>query len=214
MKRILSNIDDNRDCNKSMNEIIYSENNYADSKDIKVKEESIEINCPIKVDEQILNIDLSVLNNEEKIQFYNLLKKIQQPKAWKPKAGENYFYINQHAEVMNGNWSNESVDIGRYSIGNCFKTGEEIKFTIEKLKVEAEIRRYIEANDTEKIDWNNSKQHKCYLIYLHIHNMISVKYANTTMIQGPIYFSKNINVDDMIKTIGADRIKKYLFGVE
>ena len=180
----------------------------------KVKDESIEINCPIKVDGEVLEIDLSRLDEEEKKQFDSLLKKIQKTKVWKPEKGEKYYVIENINEIYEYIWDNGSIDESIYSLGRCYRTRIEAEFALGKLKVETEIKRYIEEHDPVKIDWKDKKQHKHYLTYNTSIDRIEPKDCMVVISYGTIYFSTKLDWYKMITTIGIDRIKKYIFGVE
>ena len=63
-------------------------------------------------------------------------------KVWKPADREKYYYIRNDGEVYQAFYEkNCSTDCGNYSLGNCFRTEEEAKFAVEKLKVIAELKR-------------------------------------------------------------------------
>jgi hypothetical protein len=181
------------------------------NKTIGIDIESIENNCVIKVDGEVLNP--SVLNYEEKEQFYYLLNKIQKPGSWKPKEGEHYFRYDSVYGIMESVWSDESEDFADYAVGNCYPTIEEADFALEKLKVEIELKRYIQVNDPIKVNWKNHSN-KYYLTYSYNNGKINRYSAISRQNQGALYFSSKLDWENMIETIGEDRIKKYIFGVE
>lgn len=51
---------------------------------------------------------------------------------WKPKDGEDYYYILSNGIVHLSTWFDYKVDNSRFSIGNCFKTKEEAEIMAEK----------------------------------------------------------------------------------
>ena len=63
-------------------------------------------------------------------EFY---KEITLPK-WKPKYDENYYYFTDMEGTMVGKWKNNPTDSWRYDFGNCFKSYEEAKEAINKIK--------------------------------------------------------------------------------
>ena len=63
-------------------------------------------------------------------EFY---KEIKLPK-WKPKNDETYYYFTDMESVMVGKWKNNPTDSWRYDFGNCFKSYEEAKEAINKIK--------------------------------------------------------------------------------
>lgn len=207
------------DCSRTTNKTVdgsFSIGDKIPDNPFKVKDESIEINCPIKVDGEVLEIDLSRLDEEEKKQFHSLLKKIQKSKVWKPEHNEQYWFI----DVNGISWAYYDSTVAkhacdfRYSIGNCYRVKEDAEFALEKLKVETEINRYIEEHDPIKIDWNDKKQHKHYLVYNSTADRLESRDCMTIKQFGTVYFSPKFNLYKMTITIGTDRIKKYIFGVE
>lgn len=78
------------------------------------------------------------------------------------------------------------------------------------------MKRYIAEHDDVELDWSNSKQEKWFIRYYHDINSIDVNCCNTvTQIVGnSLYASYEEVLENMIKEIGEDRIKKYYFGVE
>lgn len=196
------------------NNIVDGSFSVADSTPLKVEDDSIVINSPIKVDGEVLEIDLSRLNDEEKKQFSTLLKKIQKSKVWKPEMLEPYFYITYSGTICKSHWQDGQGNFNAYAIGNCFQTEDDAIFAAEKLKIETEIKRYIEEHDPIKTDWKDRKNHKCYLVYNTSMDRIEVKNCMVQRQFGAIYFSSKLDWYKMINTIGVNRIKEYIFGVE
>lgn len=53
---------------------------------------------------------------------------------WKPKYDENYYYVTDLESIMVEKWKNKLTDDWRYDFGNCFKSYEEAKEAINKIK--------------------------------------------------------------------------------
>ena len=75
--------------------------------------------------------------NTDKSAVYPFLKEfykeIQLPR-WKPKYDENYYFINYRGMVMRNTWVNSVNEDIMYEFGNCFKTENEAKEAIDKIK--------------------------------------------------------------------------------
>lgn len=166
-----------------------------------------------------ITVNMENLTTEEREQLLKLIEKANEkksePKVWKPKNGEEYYFIGNF-NVRIQTCTNHDADIFHYEIGNCFRTEEEAKFAIEKLKVIAEMKRFaLEHNDGE-IDWNNYKQSKYYIFI-----DMSSKNKEIFIIKGyickkynDIYFTSKEIAEKAIEIIGKDRLKKYYFEVE
>lgn len=46
--------------------------------------------------------------------------------AWEPKFGEEYYYLDDEADICGAYWSDDGIDDGRSVIGNRFRTKREV----------------------------------------------------------------------------------------
>lgn len=141
----------------------------------------------------------------------------EEPKSkdWKPKKGDKYYYINDAGSIFNYDCREDISDEAHLNIGNCFKTEEEAKHMVEKLKVIHELQKFAYENNEKEIDWNNKTQYKYCLVYDIDHKKVCIDYG-TYVKSEPfnIYFTSLDIAKKAIKTIGEDRIKKYYFDIE
>ena len=164
--------------------------------------------------ENNITVNMENLSEEEREQLMKIIKKSNgsKRKVWKPECNKNYWIINGF-RVVNSSWDNDNVDYRRYEIGNCFKTEKEAKFALEKLKVEAELRRFAEENNECEIDWTDRKQNKWLICYNYDSKNIDTGYDDTLRTHY-IYFSSKEIAKQAIKHIGEERLKKYYFRIE
>lgn len=122
-----------------------------------------------------------------------------------PRIGDKYWYLGDTGEILYENWDNVSFEEDRLGIGNVFKTEDEAKFAKKKLKVEAELRKFSRPfADGEE---NN------HIKYSPSFDELSVLTSFSYQDQGVFYFESKEKVQQAIKSVGEDRIKKYIFGV-
>lgn len=145
---------------------------------------------------------------------------VEEPKSkdWKPKKGDKYYYISNTGFIFHCAYNEDNeefIDKANISMGNCFKTEEEAKHMVEKLKVIHELQKFAYENNEKEIDWNDAKQYKQFLIYDIEHKKVCIDYK-TYVKSEPfnIYFTSFDIAKKAIKTIGEDRIKKYYFDIE
>lgn len=164
--------------------------------------------------ENNITVNMENLSEEEREQLMKIIKKSNgcKRKVWKPECNKNYWIINGF-RVVNSSWDNDNVDYRRYEIGNCFKTEKEAKFALEKLKVEAELRRFAEENNECEIDWTDRKQNKWLICYNYDSKNIDTGYDDTLRTHY-IYFSSKEIAKQAIDYIGEERLKKYYLGIE
>lgn len=123
-----------------------------------------------------------------------------------PRDGDEYWYVDDDAEVMGTVWYGDDSDQGRLSIGNVFKIKEQAEFAVEKLKIEAELRKF--SRPFEKGEYNS------YIFFYIDGDYLEVGHKVSTPSQGAIYFESEEKAKQVIQSVGEERIKKYIFGVE
>ena len=122
-----------------------------------------------------------------------------------PQSGERYWYSNGGGMVNSCFWKSEQFDLNRYRIGNMFKTEKQAEFAVEKLKVEAELRKFSRPFILGEENW--------YLNMIRSKD-ITIAYDHYNIHQGTVYFKSKDKVKEVIEIIGEERIKKYIFEVE
>lgn len=92
-------------------------------------------------------------------------KKQEEPKPWKPKDGEDYFYIGIDFTI--DSWENvdDDTDKRNFRIGNCFPTEERAEQVARKIRLLLRLEQLHDmlCPDYEP-DWN-SKEEKLCLFY-------------------------------------------------
>lgn len=135
-----------------------------------------------------------------------------EPYIEKPKTvldlqnGDTYYAIDYgNMNVFSLVFYNDEYDLNCMALGNCFLTKEEAESELERVKIEAEMiqlggrRKFKHNGDNYGIDYCEG---------------LGITLYHYKFLQGLIYFDTLKETEDAIKTIGEDRIKKYLFGVE
>ena len=122
-----------------------------------------------------------------------------------PQDGDKYWYMDDEGAVF-CEFYNHYIDKYHQEIGNIFRTEEEAKFAVEKLKVEAELRKYSDSWDSEKTQYTFSLNCKF--------GEFEIDYLDCNQTPDSYYFDSVNALQLAIETVGAERIKKYIFGVE
>ena len=140
---------------------------------------------------------------------------VEESKVWKPEKDGHYYYYDNDGRTYQSSYCEDSIDKRRLEFGNCFKTQEEAKHMAEKLKVINELKNFALENNNEKIDWRDKCIGKYFITYDFYDEEISVaSYTFRNFLPFEIYFTSKEIAQKAIKTIGADRIKKYYFDIE
>ena len=141
----------------------------------------------------------------------------EKKKWWKPEKRTQYYVIHGDGDVERICYTNNPSDNRAIFMGNCFKTEEEAKFMVEKLKVIHELEKFAFENNEEEIMsyFKNLLKAKYFL-------RIEIRSKKLEVVSSPtheylpfhIYFDSEEIAKKAIETIGEDRIKKYYFGVK
>lgn len=123
-----------------------------------------------------------------------------------PQDGEDYWLISGDGCVTYTMFTDNHVDLNRTKIGNIFRTKEEAEFAVEKLKVEAELRKFSKTFD--------SMESNVLLTMSFANGEIDIRRVFLVKVQGAIYFESEEKANEAIDSVGEERIKKYIFGVE
>lgn len=167
----------------------------------------------MKLKELIKDVENVELTPEQEKQIKNSLG-IKESKRWKPNDGERCWTILGDFTTDTEYFSPDfNPDKRRYEYGNLFKTREEAEFALEKIKVYQELKQFADENN-DPIEWIYINSKKYNIAYDHDDNILRVYGWSYTAHLGCIYFSSEKLAREAIETVGADRIKKYLFGVE
>ena len=123
-----------------------------------------------------------------------------------PKYKDFYWGVNAKGKVFCDTWEGFKFEKDMLSIGNVYQTENEAVLAVEKLKVKAELRKFSKPFEDDISDWYIFYDTESQRIYTD-----SRMYCQT---QGAIYFESEQVAQQAIKSVGEERIKKYIFGVE
>ena len=133
------------------------------------------------------------------------LKEEKENETGKLEHGDVYWFINHIGDIKLATWYGDPEDKTRYELGNVFIAQWEASFKVEQLKVEAELRRFGRKFVPKRGNY--------YFQYAHQQDSLFI--TSVWSDQGnDIYFETVEIAQKAIETVGAERIKKYYFGVD
>ena len=166
---------------------------------------------------ETINLNLDNLTENERKQLMNLVEKGNKPKSkvWKPEIGETYWSIHFITNSpYSTTWTNDDCDNTRYSLGFVKKTGEEIEYLIEYLKIKKELQDFADENNDGEIDLMDENIKKHYIGILLTFGNIVGTHSFFSILGNNTYFTSEELAEQAIEHIGSDRLKKYYFNIK
>ena len=143
---------------------------------------------------------------EEKI---NELKRQESEVRWRAKFNEIFYYSTSYGEICADCDGYCNTENGRYTLGNYFKTEEEAKNVVEKIKIYTQLKDLaLRLNKGEKIDWDDFMQNKYCIGFNHPNNTLMRFHANALQNIGQIYCLDRDFLEVAKKEIGEENLKK------
>lgn len=124
----------------------------------------------IKLDYNTVEVDGVVYKREER-----------KNGVWVPEMNEKYFCVKIYgSQVLIGDhfWANDEVDGFNLDMGNAFRTEEEAKKHLERLKAQARVNREIREKEyrVDILDWKAAAQRKYYIWCAHADQSLGYGY--------------------------------------
>ena len=124
-----------------------------------------------------------------------------------PQQDSFYYYIEPDGSISGVHWGGTYEEESALAIGNCFKTQEEAELAVERLKVMHELNQYAEPFNTP---WDG-RYHYTIGYDARQHTLVTQDWMREKY--GNLWFESPNAIEEAIKAVGKDRIKKYYFGV-
>lgn len=150
-----------------------------------------------------MNLQMEI--NSLKQRITELESQVDEEQAF-PKYKDFYWGVNAKGKVFCDTWEGFKFEKDMLSIGNVYQTENEAVLAVEKLKVEAELRKFsrpfIEGEDN------------FFIVYDKYLESLEINCSLKTDIQGVIYFDSREDLRRAVESVDRELVKKYIFGVE
>ena len=164
--------------------------------------------------EDKIKIIMENLSNEEREQLMHLIEKSSKKtsKMWKPELGDQFYIILSNGDVFKQAWDGGPNDEHFYLIGNIFRTKEEAKEEVERIKLLTQWKHLsVEAGEDEN-PWDSDKRH-WYVYYDYGLKILDMSF-NDTFNSGKVYLPSVKSLKNAIETVGEENVKRYVLGVK
>lgn len=160
-----------------------------------------------------IKIDMENLTDEQQKQLMKLIEIANNSKRPNLSHGDKYYFITTFGNISHSDYCDNSADNVLLKNGNVFLTKEGAEFEVEKRKVIAELQNYADKHNENTIDWRNTEQPKWKVYCNYECGEWFVNCVYTLREQNSTYFTSSKICVEAVKSIGEDRLKKYLFEI-
>ena len=130
-------------------------------------------------------------------------------KRWRTQEGKSYWYIDSDCEAFKEFERNDDYDNARYEIGNYFRTKEEAKKVVEKIKIYTRLKDLaLRLNEGREVNWDDSAQDKWHIYYDHRGSLITTISNHSYQDLGQIYCLDKNFLEIAKREIGEENLKK------
>lgn len=137
-------------------------------------------------------------------------KYVEYNKTWKPKSGDTIYYVSSTGHVYEDTFCVcSNCDNDKVSFNNVFKTKEDAKKMLEKLKIINRLRELSNINfghDSSQLKYSIGYEIDTKKVYPTIN-------IYTRIIPFEVYFKTAKDCQKAIDIIGEENLKKYYFDV-
>lgn len=123
-----------------------------------------------------------------------------------PKYKDFYWGVNAKGKVFCDTWGGFKFEKDMLSIGNVYQTENEAVLAVEKLKVEAILRKYSRPFDKDENNY--------YIEFYLLDKSLSIDCEDYFQSQGTFYFDSEKTALQAIDEAGEWQIKRFIFGME
>lgn len=129
-----------------------------------------------------------------------------------PKKNEEYWLVDSVGKVGCFPWSDDNYDNYQLSLGNVYRTKEEVEHALDFQTRKAKLIKEIE-DSSDEIDWGNEEKMKHYIWLDGRYNSLRLHCNSYAQTQGAIYTTNGSFLEELIAT-RADEVRELLFGVK
>lgn len=142
---------------------------------------------------------LEALEKEAEMQ-----KKQEEPKPWKPEAGEEYFFVNNDLSIYCFCNYNGEEDRYNFEIGNCFPTEERAEQVARKMRLLLRLEQLHDMLCPDYVpDWENYGQK--FLVYFnHAENRWHIGASNAFELRCATYFDTEENAEKAAEILNKE----------
>ncbi|MHB0809291.1 MAG: hypothetical protein ACYCDV_07990 [Facklamia hominis] len=161
-----------------------------------------------------LKVNIEEVKNEYLKQLEELKAKIEElygsedetDNRWKPNVGEECWRVSVGGDVYRLEWDNDKFDNNIFNHTDIFPTEEEAYLDKGRKQIRRELMKYGKDFESGGDNWTFNYNYRDKII----------GYWNSKYSCHPfaIYFESKEIAEKAVEEVGADRIKKYLFGVK
>lgn len=161
-----------------------------------------------------ISVNLENLSEQERDSLMKLIEKANksQSKVWKPEMNEKYWAVIIDGSIVFHLWKNDYFDNGVYNIGNCFRTEEEAKEEVTRLKMLKRWKDLSIDSGEEDNPWDGNTTH--WYVFVSSYDKQICLGLVSGVCDANIFFPTKEACEAAVNELGEDNVKKYILGIK
>lgn len=143
---------------------------------------------------------LEALEKEAEMQ-----KKQEEPKPWKPERGEEYFAVEDVADVVPYTYCEDSIDEYNIQLGNCFRTKERAEQVAEKMRLLLRLEQLHDMLCPDYVpDYEDDDEVKYHVYFNHLQGKYNISCSTSRENPCMVAFDTKENIEKAAEILNKE----------
>ena len=143
---------------------------------------------------------LEALQREAEMQ-----KKQEEPKPWKPERGEEYFAVEDVADVVPYTYCEDSIDEYNIQLGNCFRTKERAEQVAKKIRLLLRLEQLHDMLCPDYVpDYEDDDEVKYHVYFNHLQGKYNISCSTSRENPCMVAFDTKENIEKAAEILNKE----------
>ncbi len=132
-------------------------------------------------------------------------KKQEEPKPWKPERGEEYFAVEDVADVVPYTYCEDSIDEYNIQLGNCFRTKERAEQVTKKMRLLLRLEQLHDMLCPDYVpDYGDDDEVKYHVYFNHLQGKYNISCSTSRENPCMVAFDTKKNIEKAAEILNKE----------
>ena len=132
-------------------------------------------------------------------------KKQEEPKPWKPERGEEYFAVEDVADVVPYTYCEDSIDEYNIQLGNCFRTKERAEQVAKKIRLLLRLEQLHDMLCPDYVpDYEDDDEVKYHVYFNHLQGKYNISCSTSRENPCMVAFDTKENIEKAAEILNKE----------